>query len=198
MPRGPESGAAKRLVTAPSPVPASVPVATVTVPFASTYQWLVYLAAATAGSYALGAINFPAAGIIGPLVVVAALRIAGTDFGVPPARLRTLAQFGLGIAIGTGFDAQTLAELQSSFWPIIAVTVTTVASSMALAGVLQRWIKTDRSTALLACAPAGVAQMGIVADELGAEVSIVNLFQLARLVSTVLLVPILVRLLAGG
>ena len=36
----------------------------------------------------------------------------------------------------------------------------------------------DAPTALLACAPAGVTQMTVIADEIGGDVLVVTLFQL--------------------
>jgi uncharacterized membrane protein AbrB (regulator of aidB expression) len=57
-------------------------------------------------------------------------------------------------------------------------------------------LKTDRQSALLASAPGGFSQMGILADELGAEVFIVNMFQLARLIASVIILPLIVQLVA--
>jgi membrane AbrB-like protein len=162
------------------------------------FAWLLYLALGVLGSFIFAMLKIPAAGVIGAMVAVALARIVGCKSCEPPHVLRTLAQVGLGIVIGSAFNDQTLTELRSQFLPILLTTVATVASALMLARVVQRALKTDLQTALLACAPGGLVQMGIIADELGAEVFVVNLFQLTRLVSAVILFPILVRLLLGG
>jgi membrane AbrB-like protein len=161
------------------------------------FTWHAYLLLGVLGSFLFAALKIPAAGVIGALVVVALSRIAGADFGHPPQRLRLYAQIGLGVVIGTTFNEQTLTELRAQFVAVLLVTAATVSSALALAQVVKRWLKTDMQTALLACAPGGLMQMGIIADEMGAEVLVVNLFQLTRLVSAVLLLPILMRLLLG-
>jgi hypothetical protein len=103
----------------------------------------------------------------------------------------------MGIFIGGTFNAQTLVELRASFVIVVATTIATVTSSLFLARFVQRWLKVDVQTALLACAPGGLTQMAIVADELGAQTFVVSLFQLTRVVCVVLFTPIIVRLLRG-
>ena len=68
-------------------------------------------------------------------------------------------------------------------------------SVMALAGFLQKGLGTDACTALLACAPAGMTQMPIIADELGADLPRVTVFQLARFLCSVMVLPIVFRVL---
>ncbi len=165
---------------------------------ADRFTGLVYLALGALGSLGFAALRIPAAGVVGALTTVALARVVGCKYCEPPQALRTLAQIGLGIIIGAAFNDQTLTELRAQFLPVLVTTAATVLSALALARVVQRWLKTDLQTALLACAPGGLAQMGIIADELGAEVFVVNLFQLTRLVSAVLLLPILIRLLLGA
>jgi membrane AbrB-like protein len=159
---------------------------------------LLYLIIGGIGGYFLYAINFPAGGIIGSLVAVCLARLGGVDFGAPPQILRTLAQVGLGLVVGVSFNEQTLVELQTDLVPILLVTLATVGSGVLLAGVVQRRLGTDLQTALLACAPGGVIQMTVIADELGSDAVMVNVVQLARLVTTIVLFPIFVRLVVGG
>jgi uncharacterized membrane protein AbrB (regulator of aidB expression) len=64
-----------------------------------------------------------------------------------------------------------------------------------MAFVVQRWTRLDPRTAALACAPAGLAQMAIIADEMGAEPVVVTMFQTARMIVAVVLLPTLVGLL---
>ncbi len=159
------------------------------------FSWILWLLIGTVGGCLFLWAQVPAAGVIGSMVAVAGIRTLGVDIDRPPLSLRTVAQVGLGILIGTTFDNHTLALLRDEFLLIMLVTAATVVSSLGLASVIERAVHTDRQTALLACAPGGLAQMGIIADELGAQVFIVNVFQLARLITAVLILPFLARLL---
>ncbi len=78
----------------------------------------------------------------------------------------------------------------------VVVTAATLASGVALARVLRDWVGLEPATALLACAPAGVTQMAVVADEIGADVLVVTLFQLTRLMVCVFVLPVLFSFLA--
>lgn len=161
----------------------------------SRFAWFAWLVLGAAGSCGFAWLKIPAAGVIGALVAVGSARASGLDIARPPLALRTAAQVGLGVLIGAAFDGQALAQLRREFLVVALVTAATVVSSLGLAGIVQRLLRVDPQTALLACAPAGLSQMGIIADELGAEVFVVNMFQLARLVCAVLVLPLLFRLL---
>lgn len=60
---------------------------------------------------------------------------------------------------------------------------------------MQRALQIDQQTALLACAPGLLTQMGIVAHELEAQVFAVTIFQLTRLISAIVILPLVFRML---
>ncbi len=172
--------------------PSSAPILPTSLP---RLTWLVWLVLGTLGGCLFLWAQVPAAGLIGSMVAVAIARTIGVEIERPPLLLRTLAQVGLGILIGASFDDHTMQLLRDEFLLVMLVTAGTVISSLGLASVVERALQTDRQTALLACAPGGLAQMGIIADELGAQVFVVNVFQLARMITAVLILPILIHLL---
>lgn len=176
----------KDLASAPSPVNS------LTSSDRKPLSWLVCISLGAAGSLIFTWLRVPAAGILGSMIFVAGGRIALGDIERPPAKLRTVAQVGLGILIGTTFNEQTVLQLQQEFLVVALVTAATVVSSLGLAGLVRRSLHVDAQTALLACAPGGLTQMGIVADELGAQVFVVNVFQLARMICAVLILPMVV------
>ena len=158
------------------------------------WQWLFWLAVGLIGALVFSWFQVPAANVIGSMLFVSAFRVIGINIERPPVELRTIAQVGLGILIGLTFTAETVQLLLTSFPLVIAITAATIISSLMLAGVLKRILRIDMQTALLACAPAGVAQMGIIADEVGAIVPIVNMFQLVRLIAAILIFPFVIHL----
>jgi membrane AbrB-like protein len=160
-------------------------------------HWIVCLSVGVIGGFLLDALKIPAGGVIGAILAVATAQLAGLSMCAIPTRGRNLAQIFLGVFVGVTFTRQTLIELQSSFAIITAATVATLASSFLLARVIQYWMRLDAETALLACAPGGLSLMPIIADELGAQTFVVSLFQLARIVLVILIMPIVFRLLTN-
>lgn len=189
------------VATAALPLPVATPTdedAPIPAPCAPyRYAWPVCLLIAAAGGSLFTLLGAPAPGIIGSMLFVAAARLRGLSVAPLPPQLRTVAQLGIGLMIGVSFSQETLLEIQTGFVPLLGVTGATLLSSMAVARILQTWLGVDAQTALLACAPAGLTQMVIVGDELGADTVVISLFQMARLMSVLLIFPWLARLALG-
>jgi hypothetical protein len=158
-------------------------------------HWIICLGIGALGGFALDAFQVPAGGVIGAMLAVATAQIGGTPMRALPERGRNLAQVLLGVFVGITFTQQTLIELQNSFVIIVVATLATLVSSFLLARVVQRWMRLDAETALLACAPGGLSLMPLIADELGAQTFVVSLFQLARIVLVILVMPIIFQIL---
>ena len=138
-------------------------------------------------------------GICSPLrnrtETVAAATSLGAPLQKPPNVVRSLALVGIGTLVGTSFGPDTVAALATRSLPILTATAGAVTAGLALAFLVSRWLKVDMPTAFLACSPGGMSQMIIIADELGANTLVVCLFQLARRISVVVMLPVLFRLL---
>lgn len=157
-------------------------------------HWSVCLAIGVAGGCLFSWLQLPAAGVIGSILAVGAARISGIPLRRPPDQLRTAAQLGIGILIGTTFSPQTAVQLAHNFLAVIAAASALVASGLVLSRTLQRTLGLDTQTALLACSPAGLSQMAALSEELGAQTFIVSLFQLTRTLTVVTVLPIIFRL----
>jgi membrane AbrB-like protein len=153
--------------------------------------WLACLGVGLIGAVTFAWLRVPAAAIVGSMAAVALCRVSGLGLVKPPPFLRLVALLGMGSYVGSGFSDQTLVQLQEIALAAVLVTVATVVSGVALARVLRDWAGMDPATALLACAPAGVTQMAVVADEIGADVLVVTLFQLTRIMVCVFVLPVL-------
>ncbi|MCI0476693.1 MAG: AbrB family transcriptional regulator [Anaerolineales bacterium] len=161
----------------------------------SGLHWIVCLSVGALGGFLFDAFQVPAGGVIGAMLAVAVAQLANVRMRTIPSHLRSLAQMFLGVFVGITFTQQTLIELQSSFVIIVGATLATLVSSFVLARVVQRWMRLDAETALLACAPGGLSLMPMIADELGAQTFVVSLFQLARIVLVILVMPIIFQFL---
>ncbi|MBI5303811.1 MAG: AbrB family transcriptional regulator [Chloroflexi bacterium] len=157
--------------------------------------WVVCLTISAVGGFAFDALQVPAGGVIGAMVVVASVQLARVQLQAPPLILRNVAQLGIGILVGIAFTPETVASLIQALGIVIATTIATVLSAMILAYFVTRWLCVDAQTAMLACAPGGLSLMPVIADEVGAQSFIVSLFQLARIVVVILLMPFIFRML---
>ncbi len=157
--------------------------------------WLVCLAIGATGGLLFSWLQLPAAGVMGSILFVAGARISGVPLQRPPDALRTGAQLGIGILIGTTFNAQTAMQLAQNLLPVVFSAASLVGLGLILASALQRTMGLDPQTALLACSPAGLTQMAALSEELGSQTFIVSLFQLTRMLTVVLVLPIIFRLL---
>ncbi len=158
-------------------------------------HWTVCLAIGVSGGCLFSWLQLPAAGVMGSILAVAGARISGLRLRRPPDTLRTMAQLGIGILIGTTFNPQTAVQLAHNFLPVIGAATALVGSGLVLSRALQRTLGLDEQTALLACSPAGLSQMAALSEELGAQTFIVSVFQLTRMLTVVLVLPIIFRLL---
>lgn len=173
--------------SAPTPSPANGPTGRL-------IPWPVSLLLGLAGGFLFTGLGVPAGSVIGAMIVVAALQVARGNLEPPPEWLRIAAQAGIGLSVGATFSSQTLIELRQAFLIVIVATVATITSGLALAQLFHRWLRWDMPTALLACAPGGLTQMAIIADELGAQPFIVSLFQMSRVLTVILILPLVFRL----
>lgn len=156
---------------------------------------LFTLAAGIVGAALFSAIGVPAGGLVGSLLAVALASTTTSLTTRPPMALSTAAQLAVGVQIGLNLTPEAMRLLLTSIPLVVLITATTLGSGLMLSNFVQRSLGSDKSTALLACAPGGLTQMPIIADELGADITPVTMFQLARFVCSVVVLPILFRIL---
>lgn len=158
------------------------------------------LVAFTAG-YLAQMLRLPAGSLVGAMVATAGLSVhyaaRELDGKLNPSLVQ-LAQVGVGTMVGLNFTPDTVAGLGELIWPALLITVVMLVSGLALGTLLHWWTQWDIVTCWLASAPAGITQMGILAEALNANVGVVSTLHVIRLVTVVtVLIPILGIFLAG-
>jgi len=73
-----------------------------------------------------------------------------------------------------------------------------VAVGLALGWGLSRFTGLDRATAIISAIPGGVPAMAAMAEEVGADATVVAAIHFSRLTTILVAVPLLVPLLAGN
>jgi uncharacterized protein len=148
------------------------------------------------GATLLVLVNVPAGGIVG---AVAGSAVASGFRGKPPPPygVRVVGMVLLGCAAGIRLDLQTLETLLHLVVPVLVAIGLLLALDVGLAIVLVRRYAVDPVTALLACAPGGIGEMAVLADEANARTGIVIAVHVVR-VATVVLVALPLLLLVLG
>lgn len=168
---------------------------------AATLPWseMAIMVVAAIGGWKLAArLGVFGAAIIGPMLVAAILSLSGVIHHRPPAEAILAAQFFIGIGLGAGYVGVTLAELRhhvlagSIFVLVVAVLAAIFAEIVILLGLA------PPLDGFLAFAPAGQAEMAILAIVSGADLGYVVLHHVSRVFLIIGGAPIAGRMLGLG
>jgi uncharacterized protein len=155
---------------------------------------LLLLASAIAGSLIGKRLRFPAPTFLGPLMVSAAVHLAGFTESAPPGLLVNTAQVLLGTVLGCrflGISARTIVPAAA-----LALGATLLTLGLAfIAGLAMGHVAgVAPDQALLALAPGGLTEMGLIALAIHADVAFVALHHVVRILFVIVLAPVVFRL----
>jgi membrane AbrB-like protein len=153
------------------------------------------LAACAVGAPIAMRLRVPAGELIGPMVLSAAIHLAGLTESTPPALVVGVAQVVVGAWIGCRFAgtrpraiARTMALALGLTALLLAVTVGFAAMIHALTGI-------GLPALILAYAPGGLAEMSLVALALGVDAAFVSTHHVVRIILIVSFAPVVFALL---
>ena len=153
---------------------------------------MVLVGCAVAGTFGALRLRLPAALLVGPMVLSAAVHLGGITVSAPPAPVVALAQVVVGGAVGCRFAGIGLGRIRrdlqfglGSAAGMIALTVALAAATSALTG---------SDPFALALAPGGLAEMSLIALALGADSVFVSAMHILRIAIIVTLAPLAARL----
>ncbi len=147
-----------------------------------------------AGWLAARAIRLPAALIVGPMVLSAAVHLAGWTEATPPVELVAAAQIVIGAAIGARFAGASPALVGRTALIGAGATVLLVAVAVVFALLLQAATGLPLTTLILAYAPGGLAEMSLIALALSLDAAFVATHHIVRIALIVTLAPAVLRL----
>lgn len=140
-------------------------------------------------------VNFPTAFLLAPLIVAAALHLSGLRAPALPSPVLGAAQVMIGCYVGLLLKPERLPNKARLVTVAVASGVALIAGACGLSYLLTRVHAVSVPTALLSLAPGGMDQMGIIAHEIDADVSVVSCYQLFRTFFIFFAVPPLLRAL---
>ncbi len=142
-------------------------------------------------------LRVPVPSLIGTLVVVGGLRLAGIDLPRLPSGLEQAIQILLGLYVGSMITKDTLDSMRLLLVPS-AITMSWVLSLAFLGGwVLSTFTYLDGLTGILASSTGGLPEMTVIALAANADVNVIVLFQLLRILFVALAFPFVLKFFAG-
>ncbi|WP_249435784.1 AbrB family transcriptional regulator [Paenibacillus sp. Marseille-Q4541] len=162
---------------------------------ANLLVFLAYAFVCTLSALVANKLRFPTAYLLGPIIGAALLQMTSLPGPDLPAIVMNGAQLLIGAYLGLllkpGQFTQRFRVLSLSLFGSVML----VAGSFGLSFLLSRYGNVSLPTALLSLAPGGMDQMSIMAHEIHADLSVVAVYQLFRLLFIYFAVPPLLRLI---
>jgi hypothetical protein len=149
---------------------------------------LAGLAIGVAAGGAWAWMGTPIPWMLGPLLALAALRVAGASVGAPPGA-RYAGQWIIGTSLGLYFTPAVMHQV-GDWWPVfVAGAAFSLALGYGAAVALARLAGVDRTTAVFASVPGGAAEMAVLGDRFGARGDKVAAAHSLRILLVVAIVP---------
>jgi uncharacterized protein len=156
--------------------------------------WALTVGAGIVGAALGPRLRLPAPAFLGPLILTAALSIAGLTGGAQVPPLAREVGFALiGIQIGLGFERETIREIARIALPVAATIGSLLVACFALGWVLKLTADVSLLDGYLATTPGGFPAVLPIAYGSHANVAFVLAVQVVRLFAMVLAAPIVVR-----
>lgn len=140
-------------------------------------------------------LRFPTAFFLGPAIGTAVAQLAGLHGPALPPLIVNAAQLMLGTYIGLLLKPELLERKLQTITLAVGSGLLLVLGACGLGALLTVLHPVSASTGLLSLAPGGMDQMGIIAHEIRADLSMVAGYQLFRTLFIFFAVPPLLRLL---
>ncbi|MFD2262652.1 AbrB family transcriptional regulator [Lacibacterium aquatile] len=156
---------------------------------------LVILILCAVGGLPLGKYaRLPAPHIVGPMFLSAGVHLSGLTQSAPPPVIVAIAQVVVGASIGARFAGSPVNMVIKAFRTALWSTPLMMVMALGAAWVISKLIGVPMSTALLAFAPGGLAEMSLIAVYLHADTAYVASHHIIRIILVVLMAPLGYRL----
>lgn len=138
-------------------------------------------------------LHLPAPTFLGPLILSAAVHMTGLTASVPPNLLVNAAQVALGTILGCRFLGISVPTLARACALNLGATLLTLALALGGALAMQHLAGVRLDQGLLALAPGGLTEMGLIALAVQADVAFVAIHHVVRILAVIVVAPLLLR-----
>ena len=161
----------------------------------SAIEQLLLLAAGLFGWWAAAKLRLTGATIVGPMIVSAAIHLAGLSDASPPDEVVKGAQLILGTGIGCAFAGATGRDLLNAIALTLGLMVVMLTVTAVVAVAVGAVADVAFVSVLLAYTPGGQAEMNLIALSRGEDVAYVALHHVFRVSLIVIGAPLVFRFL---
>lgn len=152
------------------------------------FRGLAGTAVGVVAGYACSRLHTPIPWMLGPLLAMAVLRMAGAPVDALPGG-RQFGQWIIGTALGLYFTPQVIRDV-AGWWFLLLVGAAFAVAAGYIGGlVLSRLAGIDRTTAIFASVPGGASEMSVLGERFGARVDRVAAAQSLRILVVVIVIP---------
>lgn len=137
-------------------------------------------------------LNIPAGALTFSMFAVGTLNVLFKR-GYMPINLRRLTQVLAGVLIGEKMTYESLMALKGVIIPAFILLAGIIIVNLCIGLFISKVSNLELVTSLFASAPGGVADMALIAGDLGADTPKVAILQLARYVCVIALFPIIIK-----
>jgi membrane AbrB-like protein len=170
----------------------NAPVPQIAAPRFRPRDYAVLVPCSLAGAAAGYLLKIPAGTMLGSMLACGGVAMLFNRTYTCSPKLRIAAQIALGSLLGQRLAPQIVGQLPSLLLPILLTTAIMLFGCMLLALLLFQTTAWDMTTCLLCSAPAGLSQITLFAEEIGANTLAASVFHTVRILGIVSLYPMLV------
>lgn len=157
---------------------------------------LILIGCMVAGIWIADRLRMDGGHFIGPMILSAAVHMAGFTEATTPSVLAAIAQVCLGSNIGSRFGDTSIRRVVDTIGVGAVTAVISLGLAAALTAALAAPLDVEAAALLIALAPAGFPMMVLVAVALHLDIAFVTIHQLARVIIVVFVGPALIRYIA--
>jgi membrane AbrB-like protein len=159
--------------------------------WADPLDLVILLSCAVVGGLAARRLRMPAASLLGPMLLSAAVHLTGVTASKPPWLLIALAQLIIGSGVGARFAGVALRQVAHSAAIGLILTVVMLGITLGFGIGLNQLTGISTTVLVLAYAPGGLAEMSLIALFLGEDTAFVSTHHIVRMLVIVTLAPLL-------
>lgn len=158
---------------------------------------LILGACGIVGYFLAKRLRLPAAALIGPLFLSAAVHLSGLTSATVPSEAAAVSLLVVGASIGGRFAGVTLTRVIRVAWLAVLTSLISIGGAVGVAEAVSLATGQNLTTLFLGLAPGGLAEMSLIALAVGVDTAFVTVMHFFRVAMVMLLAPQVFRLLPG-
>ncbi len=140
-------------------------------------------------------LRLPAYALVGPMAISIAVHYFDFSHSTPPTLVIAAAQVIIGASIGCRFSGFALASIRQTLFAGFGAGLMMTGAALIAAWSVSQFVGVSSSALMLALAPGGVAEMGLIALSLGVSTAYVSSMHIIRIGMIVLAAPLFFHLM---